>query len=428
MKVAFITLGCKVNTYETNAIMEMFLNNNHSIVGEDEYFDACIINTCSVTNAASAKSRKMIRQAIKQNPNAIIGVMGCYSESNSDDINKISGVDFIIGNENKKEIVSLIETGVKRQEALIRLNDILNYKTFEDFSATRFNQTRAFLKIQDGCNNFCTYCIIPYTRGPIRCKEPNLVIENMNNIINEGYKEVVLTGIHTGKYFHNDTTFTNLIEMIINQTKIQRLRISSIEINEITKGFLEMFNTNRLANHLHLPLQAGSDKVLKMMNRKYNKEEFRNQVNLIRSYTPDIAITTDVICGFPEETDDEFNETYDFIKEMGFAKLHVFPFSLRKGTKAENLKPVDSKVIKERVKKLIELDYELQSSYNEKFINKEVDIIVEERHEDYLIGHSSNFLAVYIPYEENLNKEMVRVKITNMKNNKLYGEKIEVIK
>ncbi len=424
MKIAFITLGCKVNTYETNAIMEMFENHNHEIVKDDEYFDACIINTCSVTNTASAKSRKMIRYAIKQNPKAIIGVIGCYSESNSDDINKISGVDYIIGNEGKKDIVNLIEQGVKQNEALIKLNDILQYKEFEDYSATKFNQTRAFLKIQDGCNNFCTYCIIPFTRGPIRCKKANKVVEDMNHIISEGYKEVVLTGIHTGKYFDEDITFTNLIELILKETKVERLRISSIEVNEITEEFMKMFKSNRLAEHLHLPLQAGSDKVLKMMNRKYTKQEFLDQINLIRSYVPNIAITTDVICGFPEETDEEFNETLEFIKEVGFSKVHVFPFSLRKNTKAENLKQVDSKVIKERVKQLIELDHELQIEYYSKFLDKELDIIVEDKHNEYLLGHSSNFIPIYIPYEENLHGQLIKVKITSIKNNKVYAKKI----
>lgn len=425
MKVAFITLGCKVNTYETNAIMEMFEKNNHSIVKDDEFFDACIINTCSVTNTASAKSRKMIRYAIKQNPNAIIGVVGCYSESNSEDISKISGVDYIIGNEDKKNIVNLIESGVKRNDALIKLNDILQYKEFEDYSATKFNQTRAFLKIQDGCNNFCSYCIIPFTRGPIRCKEATKVVSDMNNIISEGYKEVVLTGIHTGKYLNNNVSFTNLIEMILNQTSIERLRISSIEVNEITEEFMKMFTTNRLAEHLHLPLQAGNDKVLKMMNRKYTKEEFKKQIDLIRKYVPNIAITTDVICGFPEETDEEFVETLEFIKEIGFSKVHVFPFSLRNNTKAQQFKQVDSKVVKERVKQLIELDHELQIEYYTKFIDKEVDIIIEDKHQEYLIGHTSNFIPVYIPFKENLQGMRVNIKIKSVKNNKVYGKIIE---
>ncbi len=425
MKVSFITLGCKVNTYETNAIMELFKNNNHEIVNDDEYFDACIINTCSVTNTASAKSRKMIRGAINQNPNAIIGVMGCYSESNSDDIAKISGVDYIIGNENKKNIVELIEQGVKRNEALVQLTNILNYKTFEDFSATSFNQTRAFLKIQDGCNNFCTYCIIPYTRGPIRSKNADSVIEDMKNILDKGYKEIVLTGIHTGKYNDTNTSFTQLCERILSETTVQRLRLSSIEINEITKGFLELFKTNRLAKHLHLPLQSGCDKTLKMMNRKYKTKEFLEQINLIRSYVPDIAITTDVIVGFPEETDEDFNNTLKFIKQVGFAKMHIFPFSLRKNTKAELLKPVDGIVIKQRVKELSNLDYDMQLEYNSKFINQSLDIIVEDRHGDYLVGHTSNFLLVHIPFEEGLLKEVINVEITSIKNNKLYAKRIK---
>ncbi|MFI3252055.1 MAG: tRNA (N(6)-L-threonylcarbamoyladenosine(37)-C(2))-methylthiotransferase MtaB [bacterium] len=424
MKVAFITLGCKVNIYETNAIQEMFVNNGHEIVKDDEYFDACIINTCSVTNTASAKSRKMIRYAIKQNPNAIIGVIGCYSESDSDEINTISGVDYIIGNEGKKDIVELISSGVKRNEALIKLKDILQFKEFEDYNATKFNQTRAFLKIQDGCTNFCTFCIIPYTRGPIRSKDAFKVIDDMNNIVNEGYKEVVLTGIHTGKYndIENNISFTNLIEKILEETKVERLRISSIEINEITEPFLQMFSSNRLAEHLHLPLQAGSDRVLKAMNRKYNKDEFRAQVNLIKKYIPNIALTADVICGFPEETEEEFNETLEFCKEIGFAKIHAFPFSLRKGTKAQDLKQLHPSVIKERMNKILELDYELQLAYNEKFIDKEFDMIIEDRHQDYLVGHTSNFIAVYIPYQDNLQGKLVNIKITKIKNNKVYGE------
>ncbi len=427
MKVAFITLGCKVNIYESNAIKEMFINLGHEIVNDDEYFDACIINTCSVTNTASAKSRNRIRYAIKQNNNAIIGVIGCYSESDSEVISKISGVDYIIGNEGKKDIVELISNGVKRNESLIKLKNILQFNEFEDYSATKFNQTRAFLKIQDGCNNFCSYCIIPYTRGPVRSKDAFKVIEDMKSIINEGYKEVVLTGIHTGKYkdINNDISFTQLVEKILNETKIQRLRISSIEINEITKGFLEMFKSNRLAEHLHLPLQSGSDNVLKKMNRLYLTKDFLNQVELIKKYVPNIALTTDIICGFPEETEEEFQETYEFIKKVGFAKLHIFPFSLRKGTKAENLKQIDPQTIKQRVNKLMELDYELQLSYNEKFLNKELDIIVEDKHSDYLVGHTSNFIAVNIPYRDDLFGKIVKVRIVSIKNNKVYGELIK---
>ena len=423
MNVAFITLGCKVNSYETDAISDLFVKRGATIVDVNDHFDACIINTCSVTNQATAKSRKMIRGALKQNPNAIIAVIGCYSQMAPNEIKAITGVDIVLGNSDKAEVVDLVYKKVKEQELIDKVQNILNYKTFENLSPVSFSKTRAFLKIEDGCNNFCSYCIIPYTRGPIRSKNYQDVINEINKIVENGYKEVVLTGIHTGKYYDNDIDFTQLIKMILNETKIIRLRISSIELNEITDEFLELLRTNKvLAEHLHLPLQAGSNHILKLMNRHYTREEFISKVLKIKEFKPDISITTDVIVGFPEETDDDFKETLELCKVVGFAKIHAFPFSLRKGTKAETLKPVPDKIKSERMNKILALNNELESSYRNKYINTIQEVIIETKHDDYLVGHTSNYLEVNIPYKENLIGKFAKVKIISENNGKLYGE------
>ena len=365
----------------------------------------------------------MIRSAIKHNPNAIIAVIGCYSQMAPKEIEAIMGVDIVIGNKNKAEVVDLVYKKLKEQELINKVENILTYKTFENLSPVSFSKTRAFLKIEDGCNNFCSYCIIPYTRGPIRSKNANDVINEINKIVENGYKEVVLTGIHTGKYNDNGIDFTDLIKMILSQTNIARLRISSIELNEITDEFLELLKTNKvLAEHLHLPLQAGSNHILKLMNRHYTREEFINRVLQIKEIKPDISITTDIIVGFPEETDDDFTDTLDLCKVVGFAKIHAFPFSLRKGTKAETLKPVPDKVKNDRMSKLLELNCELEANYREKYINTVHEIIIETNHGDYLVGHTSNYLEVNIPYKENLIGQFTKVKIICENNGKLYGE------
>ena len=371
LKVAFITLGCKVNSYESDAICDLFRKKGADIVKSDEAFDACIINTCSVTNQATAKSRKMIRFAIKNNPKAIIAVMGCYSQMIAKEISEIDGVDIILGNIDKASVVDLVINKIKDNNIVNKVEDIKNYNNFENLNPINFNRTRAFLKIEDGCNNFCTYCIIPFTRGPIRCKPYKDVINDIKEIVKNGYKEVVLTGIHTGKYIDGNVTFTELVKMILKETKLERLRISSIEINEITDEFLAMLKDNKvIANHLHLPLQAGSNHILKLMNRHYTKEEFVSKIAKIRTYSPDISITTDIIVGFPMETSEDFNETLALCKEVKFAKIHAFPFSLRNGTKAEELKPVTEITKKIRMQQLLEVDKQLQALYQKSFVGK----------------------------------------------------------
>ena len=424
MKVLIITLGCKVNTYESDAIKDMFISYGDEIVSDDT-FDAAIINTCTVTNEASKKSRKMIRSVIKKNPNAIVGVIGCYSQTYSEDLKEIKGIDFVLGNVDKIEIVSLIHNLKEKKDTLFKIKDILRHKEFDNLNPTSFTHTRAFLKIEDGCNNFCTYCIIPYSRGPVRSKKATDVIKDINNIVSNGYKEVVLTGIHTGRYQDQDIDFTKLIKMILDETKLERIRISSIEPNEVIDDFILMMKDNpRIARHLHIPLQAGSDHVLKLMNRKYDKAFYINKISKIQSLIPDVAITTDIIVGFPEESDTDFKETIELSKELGFAKIHVFPFSLREGTKACNLVQVKDQIKEERVQELLALNKILEDKFFESMVGKDEDIIIEEMKDGMYIGHSSNFLPVYIDVRDVNKGDMIKVRITKYQDNKLIGEMI----
>ena len=426
MKIGFITLGCKVNIYESNALKEELTSRGHVIVDDLLEADCYIINTCSVTNMADAKSRKMIHKCVKMNPNAIVCAIGCYVQTNNK-AKSIDGVDIILGNGNKSKLVDLIEEMAKspKREKKIDIIDILNMSDYDPLSVTTYDHTRAFVKIEDGCENFCTYCIIPYARGPIRCKNKNDVIDELKNITNKGYKEVVLAGIHTGKYNDNGLKLSGLIKAILEEVPLlQRLRLSSIEINEIDDDFIELMRTNKvLANHLHLPLQSGSDLVLEKMERKYDKAFFINKINKIREVRPDISITTDIIVGFPYETENEFMETYNLAKDLKLTKLHVFPYSIRKGTKAATFPQVDEKIKKDRAQRLIALSKELEINYAKEYINKELDMIVEQKYDDnYMVGHTSNFLQVLIPYDEKLLKQSVNVVIKKVHNDKIFGE------
>ena len=423
-KVGFITLGCKVNIYESNALKNLLIENGFLVVEPSSDCDVFIINTCSVTNMADAKSRKMIHKCIKLNPNAIICAMGCFIQTNSD------AVDILIVNGNKKKSVDLIidKLNGNHKEKTIDILNILETQEFEKLGVTTYDHTRAFVKIEDGCENFCTYCIIPYARGPVRSKPKAEVIEELRRITNNGYKEVVLAGIHTGRYKDGDTKFSDLVEEILNEVKeLKRLRVSSIEMNEVDDKFINLMKENKvLANHLHLPLQAGSDLVLSKMERKYNVLDYINKVKDIRSARPDISITTDVIVGFPYETEKEFMETYNLCKELKLSKLHVFPYSMRKGTKAATMPQVNDFDKKDRARRLIELSNELELEYANKFLGKVLDCIPEQKTvNNKMIGHTSNFLQVILPYEEDLISQVIDVKITEIKDGKIYGEIIK---
>lgn len=424
-KIGFITLGCKVNIYESNALKNELESRGYIVSDISSDCDAFVINTCSVTNQADAKSRKMIRKCQSLNPKAIICVMGCYSQTN-EEAQKLDGIDILIGNGNKKKAIRLLEDKLKNNDKTKQVDilDILNHHIYEQLDITTFDHTRAFVKIEDGCENFCTYCIIPYARGPIRCKEADDVIRELNRITCKGYKEVVLAGIHTGKYYSGDTNLSGLVRRILNEVVgLERLRLSSIEINEIDDEFIELMNDSKvIADHLHLPLQSGSDLVLAKMERKYDTKFFIDKINKIKAVRPNISITTDVIVGFPYETDEEFEKCRKFIKLVDFSKLHVFPYSVRKGTKAASMPQINDTVKKNRALNLIELSNELEMKYANKFIGEELELIVEQKINDKeMVGHTSNFLSVILPLNEELISKNILVKIKSVENNKIYG-------
>ena len=417
MKFQIYTLGCKVNTYESNVMRDALLNKGYFEVGLKEKADITIINTCTVTNTADSKSMKVIRQAIRRNENAIIIVCGCLVQNKKEEVSKIDGVDIVIGNINKSKIVDYIEKYIEEKKQEVDVRNIMD-TNFEPMMLNNFNKTRAFVKIQDGCNNFCSYCIIPYTRGNVRSKDKQSVLKEIQLLVDEGHKEVVLTGIHTGNYGAEfaDYKFADLLKDIVKIDKLERLRISSIEITEINDDVMEVIKENNiLVDHMHIPLQSGSDAVLKRMNRKYDKEYFINKIKKLRKIRPNISITTDVIVGFPGETKEEFEETIETIKKIEFTKLHVFPYSKREGTKAAIMDgQVDENIKKKRVKILLQLSKELEYNYMEKFIGKKVIFIPEIAKDEYIIGHTGNFLNVkYRGNKNDLNKD-IEVKINNI--------------
>ncbi len=412
--VGVYTLGCKVNTYESEYIINELVKNNYIIKDFDDICDIYIINTCTVTNNSDSKSRKIIRQAIKRNKDACIVVMGCFIAANPD-YNE-EGIDIIIGNKDKAKIIELLDEYFKNKELIKReYKDRLD--EFEDMYIEDFpGRTRAFVKIQDGCDNFCSYCIIPYVRGKCRSKDENKVIDEVKALVKNGYKEIVLTGIHTGSYGVDlDSSFADLLNKLVKIKGLERLRISSIEVTELNDEVLNILKeSNILVDHLHIPIQAGSNEILKRMNRKYDLDYFENKIKEIRSIRPDIAISTDVIVGFPGESEELFNKTIDTCRRIGFSKLHVFPYSERKGTASSKMDgKLDNKVKKDRARKLIEVSHELEEEYMRKFINKEVEVLIEEVKDGYSYGHTSDYLEVKIKGNYNHN-ELVKVKISDV--------------
>lgn len=403
------TLGCKVNTYESEVMRDNLINNGY-IEGEIPT-DIVIINTCSVTNTADSKSMKTIRKAIKDNPNALVVVAGCMSQNRKENID---GVDIIIGNKYKSNIVSLINE--YQGKSINKVEDVMDIP-FESMVVNNSLKTRAFIKIEDGCENFCSYCIIPYTRGNVRSKPKEDVLKEINNLVNKGHKEIVLTGIHTGHYNIGNYNFSDLLEDILKINKLERLRISSIEITELDDKFFRLLeNSSVLVDHMHIPLQSGSNNILKQMNRKYDKEYFIKKIEKIRSIRPNISITTDVIVGFPGETDLEHKETIETIKKINFSKIHVFPYSDRIGTKASTMpNHINELVKKQRANDLLELSKQLEKNYMRKFIDSNIIFIPEVYKEGFIIGHTGNYLLVKaLGDETDLNKNvLVHLKCVN---------------
>ena len=395
MKFNIITLGCKVNSYESNFMKEALVKNGFSFCNLNEKCDILILNTCTVTDTSDKKSLKEVRRLKRENPNAILVVCGCSVQNDKTKYDNL-GINILMGNINKSNIVSIIEKYLddKRPvEYVAKTRDL----PFENMEVDISDHTRAYIKIEDGCDNFCSYCIIPFVRGKKRSKDFSLVLREVQHLANNGYKEIVLTGIDTGGYESNGKDLTDLIHEMSKINGIERIRQSSIEITQINEKFInELKNNKKICDHIHIPLQSGSDSILKLMNRKYDLKYFFDKIDMIRSVRPDISITTDVIVGFPGETEEMFLETMETCKKINFSKIHAFPYSERKGTKASMMDgKVPESVKHERVKKLLELSDSLEKSYYDKFKGKNKDVLIEEVNEFGSKGHTSNYLMVH---------------------------------
>lgn len=395
MKFNIITLGCKVNSYESNFMKEALVKNGFSFCNLNEKCDILILNTCTVTDTSDKKSLKEVRRLKRENPNTILVVCGCSVQNDKTKYDDL-GINILMGNINKSNIVSIIEKYLDDKtpvEYVAKTRDL----PFENMEVDISDHTRAYIKIEDGCDNFCSYCIIPFVRGKKRSKDFSLVLREVQHLANNGYKEIVLTGIDTGGYESNGKDLTDLIHEMSKINGIERIRQSSIEITQINEKFInELKNNNKICDHIHIPLQSGSDSILKLMNRKYDLKYFFDKIDMIRSVRPDISITTDVIVGFPGETEEMFLETMETCKKINFSKIHAFPYSERKGTKASMMDgKVPESVKHERVKKLLELSDSLEKSYYDKFKGKKLDVLIEEVSEFGSKGHTSNYLMVH---------------------------------
>ena len=400
-KVAFCSLGCKVNQYETNAMAQKFIEHGYEVVEFDEYADVYIVNTCTVTNVADRKSRQMLRRAKEINKDATLVACGCYAQVAKEELKKIPEIDLIIGNNEKNDIIQIVENHIAQKGAEDLVSDVMYKLDYVELGTTTYTEkTRAVIKVQDGCDRFCSYCLIPYARGHIRSRKIENVIEEIKKVVEEGINEVVITGIHIASYgrdFKGENI--GLIDLLEEINKIQglhRIRLGSIEPTIITDEFVERLSKlDKICDHFHLSLQSGCTETLKRMNRRYTTEEFRDVTKRLRSKFPSAALTTDIIVGFPGETDDEFNTTYEFLKEIAFYKMHIFKYSQRKGTKAAVMpNQIDGKIKEERSKKLIELSNENEYNYNKKYIGKQVEVLFEEREGEYLKGHTTNYIVV----------------------------------
>lgn len=404
MKFYIETLGCKVNNYESNYMSEALINNGFLLINQVSEANVIIVNTCTVTNTADSKSLKFVKRLKRENPNALMVVAGCSVQNNSEKYENLS-IDILIGNKDKSKIVELINETLESKKSYQKI-----YKTralpFEDMTLNKFNHTRAFIKIQDGCDNFCSYCIIPFVRGSIRSKDFDKIIAESNELVKNGHQELVLTGIHTGSYSYLGKDLTDVINNMSEIEGLKRIRLSSVEITELDDKFLDMLKKNvKFCDHLHIPLQAGSDEILEAMNRKYNLNYFYDQIEKIRKIRPDISITTDIIVGFPGETEENFNNTLKNARELKFSKIHVFPYSDRSGTKASRMSNKISEVEKKRrVHELIKLSDELEKEYYNKFKGKELDVLIEEVKDNKSMGHTSNYLLVEVDEELEKNR------------------------
>lgn len=433
MKVAFTTLGCRVNQYETEAMTEKFKKEGYELVPFEEYADVYVINTCTVTNIGDKKSRQMVNRARRKNEEAVIAVVGCYSQIAPEEVSKIEGVDVVLGTRNKGDIVYWVNRAREEREKIIEVNDVLKNNAFENLNISEYqDKTRAFLKIQDGCNRFCSYCLIPFARGAVCSKEPEKVISEAKELADHGFKEIILSGIHIASYgadLEGDWNLVKILQELDNIEGIERIRIGSIDPQFFTEGTIDnLSKLKKLCPHFHLSLQSGCDETLKRMNRRYTTKEYKDIVEGLRKNIKDVSITTDIIVGFPGETEEEFNTTYEFLKSIELSKMHVFKYSPRKGTKAAAMEEqVNGNIKDERSSKLIELDMKLEEQFMNKLIGKTMDVLYEQKHngeESSYEGYTPNYIKVVSKSSCDIEGKIVRTKLTEVKKEFIIGELI----
>lgn len=431
MKFNIYTLGCKVNTYESEALIDDLTKKGCELVKNDKEADFIVVNTCTVTQTSDSKSRKLLRQVARANDQAIIVVMGCYSQLNPEDAEKFANI--VIGTNNRLMVYDLVKSYYDTKNEINIVTKYAGKSEYEEMKLTKLSQhTRGFIKIQDGCENFCAYCAIPYSRGPIRSRDADSVIEEINILVKENVKEVILSGINTGTYGQDNKqcNLAKLIERICLETSIQRIRLSSIELMEVTDELLDTICKyhDRVAHHLHIPLQAGADPTLIRMKRKYLTRDFIEKTKKIKQLIPDIAITTDCLAGFVGETEEDFNNSLEFIKSVGFAAVHVFPYSRRENTEADKMDGhLNPDIIHKRARIMNELGKKLSIEFSKKFINTIQDVLFEQIKDNYYVGHTSNYIEVYVKSDENLINKLLKVKLINLnENNIVEGELYEI--
>ena len=436
MEVAFSTLGCRVNIYETEAMCEKFIKQGYEIVPFDSFSDVYVINTCTVTNMGDKKSRQMIGRARRQNENAIIAVVGCYSQIAPNEVSKISGVDVVLGTRNKGDIVYWVNRAREENKKIMQVNDVLKNKVFENLVIEEYqDKTRAFLKIQDGCNRFCSYCLIPFARGAVCSKDPSVVISEVRELAKHNFKEVILSGIDMASYgsdLNENWDLAKLLEAIEEIDGIDRIRIGSMDPAYFTKGIAERLGKlNKLCPHFHLSLQSGCNETLKRMNRRYTTEQYKKILDDLRTHIPGVSITTDIIVGFPGETEEEFNETYEFLKSIKLSKMHIFKFSPRKGTKAASMEnQIDGNIKEYRSSALMKLNISLEKEFMNKFINTTQKVLFEQNVQgdhDYYEGYTPNYIKVIVKSDKDIRGSILETKLISVEEEHMKGKAFTVL-
>lgn len=431
MKVAFATLGCRVNQYESEAMIEKFIREGYEVSEFDEFSDVYVINTCTVTNMGDKKSRQMIGRARRKNSEAVIAVVGCYAQIAAEEVSNIEGVDVVLGSRNKGDIVYWVNRAREEKKQVVEVSDVLKNKVFEELNIKEYqDRTRAFLKIQDGCNRFCSYCLIPYARGAVCSKAPDKIISEVQELAANGFKEILLSGIHIASFgldLEGDWNLVRVLEEVDKVQGIERIRIGSIDPTFFTEGVIDkIVSLKKLSPHFHLSLQSGCDATLKRMNRRYTTQEYKEVVENLRRNIEGVSITTDVIVGFPGETEEEFNETYTFLKSIELSKMHIFKYSPRKGTKAAEIsEQINGNIKDDRSHKLINLNNMLEKKYMDKFIGKCVNVLYEQKFnnkEDEFEGYTDNYIKVITKSAKNIEGEFHITKLTECKDDHIFGE------